>query len=417
MVSEPGPIAGESLKPAELYKKLQKAFTPHQPISLPELLAGRLDLIHRVTDAINTDDLHVVIYGDRGTGKTSIARVVAYLVQEPSSTNGRRCVLISCTADDTFTTIWRKVGQEILLSQRQFGFLQQETRQIVGRLELDSAVISPSDARLFLESIQNEMVIVIDEFDRIHNQETRALMADTIKYFSDHSVRTTLVFVGVGKTLSDLLHEHLSVTRNIAQVLVNPMEMKVLAQIIQNGCKFSGLTFEMELDTEIAKLSQGYPHYTHLMGLWAGRKAIEDGRLQIMNEDLNQAIPDALRNAAGGLQEQYERAVDSGNRTAIFKEVLLACALARKDSLGRFSVVALQEPLNLITGKNYTTGAYQAHLGRFCESIRGPILERSGNPKSYRWNFLNPQLIPFVVLQGVSQKMIQPSRIPPLQRA
>src|SRR3990172_6261218 len=100
MAIEPSTAPEESFRPAELYKKLQQAFTPHQPISLPEFLAGRLDLLHRITDAINTEGLHVVVYGDRGTGKTSIARVVAYLVQEKDKEKGRRCALVSCTADD-----------------------------------------------------------------------------------------------------------------------------------------------------------------------------------------------------------------------------------------------------------------------------------------------------------------------------
>jgi hypothetical protein len=165
----------------------------------------------------------------------------------------------------------------------------------------------------------------------------------------------------------------------------------------------------------MAKLSQGYPHYIHLLGLWAGRKAIEAKRLVMTSDDLNNAIPDALHNAVFGLQEQYERAVYSANKAALFKEVLLACALAKKDSTGRFGVAALQEPLKLITDHDYSTGAYQAHLGRFCEKDRGPVLEREGKPKIYRWRFFNPQLIPYVVLQGVSQKLIQSSRIP--QRA
>ena len=132
MQTEPGAVPGQTIpSDAELRAALPRAFTPHQPISLPELLSGRLDLLYRVQDAVNTAGLHVVLYGDRGTGKTSLARVVAHLSQEPDDVFGRRCVLVSCTADDTFSTIWRKVGQEVLLTQRQLGLGQQETLQIV----------------------------------------------------------------------------------------------------------------------------------------------------------------------------------------------------------------------------------------------------------------------------------------------
>ena len=415
MVSTPSVPPGETeFDKVTRSTQLLKAFTPHQPISLPEFLSGRVDLLYRVQDSVHTEGLHVVLYGDRGTGKTSLAKVVSYLVQEPDVEFGRRCVLVSCTAQDTFSTIWRKVGQEVLLSQRQLGFAQQQTLQIIGRLDVDHQVTSPSDARIMLEALSHPTVVVFDEFDRITDRQTQGLMADTIKYFSDYNVRTTLICVGVGKSLSDLLHEHLSISRNIAQVRVNPMGLDELAQIIQKGCKYSDLEFEEGIDTEIAYLSQGYPHYTHLLGLWAGRKAFQQSRTQLTMADLNNAIPDVLENAEGGLQGQYERAVDSTKKTALFKQVLLACALANKDSLGRFPVGALQEPLKLITGQNYTTGAYQAHLGKFCEEERGMVLERSGQPKSYRWRFLNPQLIPYIVLQGVNQKLIQPSLLPTL---
>jgi len=412
MESNTGKSPAIEINQMELFAKLQKAFTPHQPISMPDFLAGRLELLHRITDAINTDGLHVMLYGDRGTGKTSIARVVAYLVQEPDKANGRRCALVSGSADDSYTSIWRKIGQEILMSQRQLGFRLQETREIVGRLDLDSTINSPSDARIFLESLGSPLVIVIDEFDRVRNQDARALLADTIKYFADNGVNTTLMLVGVGQTLSNLLNEHPSISRNVAQIKVEPMEIPELTQIILNGSKYCGITCESGLDKEMAKLSQGYPHYTHLLGLWVGRKAIESKRLQLTNDDLEKAIPEALKNAVGGLQEQYERAVHSIMKTSLFKEVLLACALCRKDSLGRFGVGAVQEPLKLVTGRDYTTGAFQAHLARFCESERGPVLEREGKPKAYRWRFLNPQLIPYIVLQGIGQKMIQSSRLP-----
>lgn len=413
MVSKPSDSPGQMTFDTEVLRaKLVKAFTPHQPISLPELLSGRLELLYRIQDTVNTEGLHVVLYGDRGTGKTSIARVVAYLVQEPKDEFGLRCIIISCGAADTFSTIWRKVGQEVLLSQRQLGLVHQETSRIVGRLDLDGSITSPNDARIILAGLHHPTVIVLDEFDRISDEKTRSLMADTIKLFSDYNARTTLILVGVGKSLSDLLHEHLSISRNIAQVRVFPMKLEELAQIIQKGCKFVGLTFEEGLEDKIAELSQGYPHYTHLLGLWTGRKAIERGRSVLTFGDLEDAIPSVLENAEGGLQEQYERAVDSTNKNALFKPVLLACALASKDSLGRFAVGALQGPLRQITRQNYATGAYQAHLGKFCEALRGPVLGRSGRKKSYRWRFLNPQLIPYIVLQGVNDKLIQPSLFP-----
>ena len=396
---------------SEIAKKLQEAFTPHRPIHLPQFLRGRVDLIYRLQDVVQTDGLHGVLYGDRGTGKTSLIWVAGHLLREQDKPDGLMCVIVSCTADDSFPSLWRKVGQELIIAPRSAGLGPQKESQWKERLDLKDSIARASDAHLFIQSLPNKLVVIFDEFDRLTNLRARTSMADTIKYLSDHGNQSTLVFVGVGKSLSDLLYEHQSISRNISQIPVEPMPVDELAQIIQKGYGHSGLEFQVGLDTKIATLSQGYPHYTHLLGLWSGRKAVERGASSVSFEDVDSAIPSVLRNAEGGLQEQYERAVDSTKSGALFKQVLLACALAAKDSLGRFPVRAVQEPLRTITNTEYSTGAYQSHLGRFCEAERGPVLERTGRPKSYRWRFLNPQLIPYILLQGIRSDMIQASAV------
>ena len=41
------------------------------------------------------------------------------------------------------------------------------------------------------------MVIVLDEYDRVEDDDALSLIADTIKSLSDHAVETKLVIVGV----------------------------------------------------------------------------------------------------------------------------------------------------------------------------------------------------------------------------
>ena len=392
----------------ETLGKLSDAFTPHHPIHLPEFLAGRSKLLYRVTDAANTEGLHVILFGDRGTGKTSIVRILGYQLQEPKRVDGRRVVSISCSTNDDYSTIWGKIAQEILMAQRQMGFVQHSAAVVTGRLDVQDTVTDPNAARFFVQSLPNPCVIVIDEFDRVSaDGDARRLMADTIKLFADSMVTPTLIIVGVGDSIDELIREHESISRNIAQIRVDPMPEEELAEIISTGYEYAGLTFAEGLDARIARLSQGYPHYTHLLGLWAGRRAVDERATDVSFEHLEHAIPDALENAEGGLQHQYERAVVSSVKNALFKDALLACARAEKDALGRFPVGALQSPLENITGRRYATGAYQGHLAKFCEDDRGSVLVRSGKKKLYRWRFVNPQLIPYVLLQGISDNRIK----------
>ena len=389
--------------------RLAKAFTPNRPIDLPGLLSGRSALLYRVQDDIYTRGKHVLLYGDRGVGKTSIARVLAYMTQQPDEPNGIRSILVSCDSRDTYGSIWRKVLQEILLTERQMGFEQHQARTIVGRWDPEGPIESPNDVRLLISSLPNPSVIVIDEIDRIpaENVGMRRLITDTIKLFSDTDTRCTLLLVGVGQSIEELMTAHQSISRNMDYVPVDPMSPEELAEIVQRGFDAAQLEFEDGLDSRVAQLSQGYPHYSHLMGLWSGRKAAERGGKRVTYADLEEAIPRSIENAAGGIRVEYDLATDSTQPEALFKPILLSCALAKKDVRGRFGIGDLREPLQRILNRpNVRPVTYQRHLAKFCEDSRGPALIRTGRRKNYRWQFANPQLVPFVRLQGIRDGLI-----------
>ncbi len=168
-----------------------------------------------------------------------------------------------------------------------------------------------------------------------------------------------------------------------------------------------GLGYPDSLPREIAELSQGYPHYTHLLSLWAGRQAVGKREATVSHANLEAAIPEAMQNATGGVQQEYEQAVASSQPDALFEKVLLACALSQKGSLGKFSATDVRTPLRSILMRDISTGAYQSHLAKFCESERGPILKKSGKRRSYRWRFVNPQVIPYILLRGRQAGLIR----------
>jgi hypothetical protein len=367
-------------------------------------------MLFRAVDAVNTDGLHLVVFGDRGTGKTSLARVLAYTVQEPEHALGRRAIFVSCTAGDDYTSIWKKVVQEVYVGQRQLGFAQDAVAPILTRLESTEDIDNPNDVRHFVRALPNPAVIVIDEFESVVDDvETNRLMASTIKLFADTGVESTIVLVGVADSIDSLFTEHQSISRNLGQVPVSPMKPPELEEIVRRGFKFAELEWESGLDTRIARLSQGYPHYTHLLGLWSGRRALEGSRTTVSSADLEGAIVDALENATGGVQQEYEKAVASPRKEHLFKEVLLACAIADKDPLGRFPAVNVRDPMKRVTGRDYTTDAFQSHLAKFCEPQRGPVLKKTGHKRSYRWQFVNPQLIPFIRLEGLRTGLLPES--------
>lgn len=55
---------------------------------------------------------HAVIYGERGVGKTSLARVAMRVATNQS---GILAVRVNCDGSDTYDTLWQKVLDELLI--------------------------------------------------------------------------------------------------------------------------------------------------------------------------------------------------------------------------------------------------------------------------------------------------------------
>src|ERR1700761_6105651 len=62
--------------------KLLEYFTPSQPVSDRKRFAGRSDVLSSVIRAIEEQRLHVVVYGERGLGKTSVMHVLTQAARD-----------------------------------------------------------------------------------------------------------------------------------------------------------------------------------------------------------------------------------------------------------------------------------------------------------------------------------------------
>ena len=72
------------------------------------------------------------------------------------------------------------------------------------------------------------------------------------------------------------------------------MSRAELKQIVTTGAATLGMTVDAAADEEIATLSQGLPHYTHLLGLHATREAIDAGSTVVEPSHVAAAIRKAI---------------------------------------------------------------------------------------------------------------------------
>lgn len=380
--------------------KVGQVFSPAVPITDRDLFAGRTTQLERLMEVVLQRGQHALIYGERGVGKTSLARVTQVLLGNSVLTS-----YYTCNSEDDFDTIWKGLLEDITFTAKApgFGFSTETQESVVSAAELLAGDIGPRNVVRAAQLISRDLplAVIIDEFDRPTSERTRTLMADTIKLLADGGVPATIVLVGVADTVEELIAKHESIQRPLIQVQMPRMTDGELRDIIQRGMASAGLEVDKAFVEEVATLSQGFPHFAHLLGQHGAMRAINAGRRAVQHADFSDALEDALSQASQSVRERYHNATFS-NRKTLYKEVLLACAMADKDDMGSFGAPDVREQLRKITDTDYDIPAFAAHLKDFSseDGPRGRILQRIGTTRRFRYRFRDPLMPPYVVMKG-----------------
>jgi hypothetical protein len=249
-------------------------------------------------------------------------------------------------------------------------------------------------------------VIIFDEFDR-GSIELKTAFTDFIKALSDYAVDTTIILVGVSETIDELIRDHASIVRALVQVQLPRMNERELHEILEKASKALKIQFTPNASALIVRMSQGLPHYTHLIGLHATRQAARRLSRVVQVQDVHRSFEKAVKQAVQSIQEKYLLAVHSTHREALYDKVILACAMASsaaKDALGYFHPSDMVEPISQILNRpNVTIATFQKHVNEFCESGRGGVLERHGLPRAYKYRFHDPLLPPYIFMTALAK--------------
>ncbi len=388
---------------AKIYASgVRTVFTPHQPINEAELLFGRKDELRRLVETLNTPGQHVLLYGERGVGKSSLANV-ATLVMRVST--GRALLVKRCDRSDTFATILQSplklVGADLTLSEvattdsssvtgsvtTPYGGGSREKAQEVARTYRATGGISPSTVAEAIGGL--DVLLLIDEADAISQANDRGQLAELIKLLSDSGSRMKIMVVGIAQTGSELTAAHPSVQRCLKETKLRRMTDPELTEIVTTGAEILKLRFAPDVVTAIVRLSAGYPHFTHLIALKCAEEAIVNGRTDIRTNHLRDALALAVEDAEGTLKRVYGDSVRSA--TDMYRHIVAAAAgLAGEE----FSAAALRAAIEARTSEEISQGSLNNYFSQRLVSNDGSTIFRRVSQGHYR--FEDPRMPSYV---------------------
>ncbi len=270
---------------------LREAFTPTRPKQEGSHFAGRQRQIERIVAAIEEERAHVVIFGERGTGKTSLANVIGGLAAKSGYIVQRFACSSEVTFEDLFQNLLRGVPGRLAQAPRSAS-IAGAPPPAPSSLEamLPQGAFGPAELLPVLARVSGRhLILMVDEYDRVQNEDTKNKLAEALKNMSDAGVPVMLVLIGVASDVDDLLGKHPSLRRALVTVPLPLMTRREVSTIIENGELRLGVPFEPDVKDAILDLAPGLPYYAQLLCLFTARSALRQGSESITFDDLHYA--------------------------------------------------------------------------------------------------------------------------------
>jgi len=353
--------------------QINNAFLPAKEITDTEKFAGRKEYVNEAFHALLSDGTNIAIVGNRGIGKSSLARQIINIGQGDNSLLEKLEIYHDTKLD--FLTIYFACGNSItntndllnrLLTTRncllewiyEIPSATKEIAKLNGGLEAgipkvitaklgtdlstettaNSSIQSHSIETIFQNVItdllkikiaKNGILIVVDEFDQIKDTSG---FSSYLKSLATNTPGLKFCIVGVAQDIQNLMKEHQSTDRLFAGSVINlpSMNEEELTSIIKTAEDSieKHIVFDESAVKKIVTLSKGHPYIVHLMGKQTFKTAFLEPKYSIDESYIDSILRGiAEKEADPVLEGRYKKSVASSKQREI---VLKAFAVSAK---------------------------------------------------------------------------------------
>lgn len=326
---------------SERLLRVIKSFSPSQPTRDISQFAGRGEILSQVIAAIEEHRNHLVLFGGRGSGKTSLTLALLSVARQA----GYHCAYLSCSRESTVESIFRSALAD--LSIRHDHQFDPRNEAADASLSFNSLVpsgnLTPQALADVLARIRGtRLLVALDEFDRNENPTLTRDVTEIMKALSDRDIPVQIVIVGVGEVVDNLVGEHASIARVLYVVRLGSMSDEQIRDVLRVASHFAEVQISPDVVETIVNIAHGRPHIARLAGLKAAKMALTRNSTRVDMQDFDAGCDELMGYLDTAGFGAARRLIGESSPDMPLFRAMLQC---RRDPSDRFTADDLLEAL------------------------------------------------------------------------
>jgi hypothetical protein len=385
----------------ELLDDLPNVFTPASPISHMDYLQGRTELLDQIDEVLHRRGAHLIVYGERGVGKTSLAWIAAQqlrgyrVIYCCMNTNvgfeaSIGAVLCELQEDKTATKV--HTGKLNAKEAGLDGIIQVNVEHEEETIEVEESFVKTSltPNEVARRMAGHRVLVILDDYERVSNADTHVFCAELIKGLSNRGSHATLMLVGIAESANGLLAGHCSLARHVSAIHVPRLEDEQIRAIAETGFQALRLQYEPALLDKIVRYSANFPFFTHRICEGLVRTYLAQARggkrtdWMLRECDMRGAIRRTIREIMPEIRDAYDEAVGDMDHAPLVQYVVAMGddSVERKDILVAVNAI-----------EKHSDGVIDNDLKRMTE--KGLLIK----PETGHYRFVDPFQRAYTILR------------------